>query len=359
MFPVTLTKSGLPILLEGEVVYVSKNATLSSFGRLTVTSHRLFFVRSNLQAVAINLADVRSAELEPVRYFSRAVRPLILILSGRGCVHNELLLTFESQLDTSESLSALSRALERQSWVAPMNSVVTKSVRPVGISGILKHHERNKQTTGKLANASFIDLESLMLHANKVVVAMERCQVQAEAEAHGTENARLHDILSQFGIRSPVTKSVAGLDFHLGLARELGDFLHSRRHLERTGGMMTLPDLFCLWNRARGMALVSPDDLLLSAQLLAQLEHGMTLRSFDTGVVVVQGKSHQDDLIGAQLKEIAVKHVFLTPTQVSALLKIPVALSREHIRTAEKNGFLCRDDASGVLSYYPNHFLRF
>lgn len=32
--------------------------------------------------------------------------------------------------------------------------------------------------------------------------------------------------------------------------------------LERAGGMMTLPDVFCLFNRARGTELVSPDDLL-------------------------------------------------------------------------------------------------
>ena len=41
---------------------------------------------------------------------------------------------------------------------------------------------------------------------------------------------------------------------------QLADFL--RVPLERAGGMMTLPDVYCLFNRARGTELVSPDDLL-------------------------------------------------------------------------------------------------
>lgn len=41
---------------------------------------------------------------------------------------------------------------------------------------------------------------------------------------------------------------------------QLADFL--RAPLESAGGMMTLPDVFCLFNRARGTELVSPDDLL-------------------------------------------------------------------------------------------------
>jgi EAP30/Vps36 family len=41
---------------------------------------------------------------------------------------------------------------------------------------------------------------------------------------------------------------------------QLADFL--RVPLERAGGMMTLPDVYCLFNRARGTELISPDDLL-------------------------------------------------------------------------------------------------
>ena len=43
-------------------------------------------------------------------------------------------------------------------------------------------------------------------------------------------------------------------------ARQLADFLAPR--LERTQGVMTLPDVYCLFNRARGSELISPEDLI-------------------------------------------------------------------------------------------------
>jgi ESCRT-II complex subunit VPS36 len=53
---------------------------------------------------------------------------------------------------------------------------------------------------------------------------------------------------------------------------QLADFL--RGPLERAGGMMTLPDVYCLFNRARGTELVSPDDLL-QVLLGSAAEHGV------------------------------------------------------------------------------------
>ena len=46
----------------------------------------------------------------------------------------------------------------------------------------------------------------------------------------------------------------------LSLWVQLADFLTAR--VERAGGMMALPDVYCLFNRARGTELISPDDLL-------------------------------------------------------------------------------------------------
>lgn len=50
----------------------------------------------------------------------------------------------------------------------------------------------------------------------------------------------------------------------LPVPAQLADFL--RPVIERAGGMMPLPDVYCLFNRARGTELVSPDDLLAAAQ---------------------------------------------------------------------------------------------
>jgi ESCRT-II complex subunit VPS36 len=47
---------------------------------------------------------------------------------------------------------------------------------------------------------------------------------------------------------------------------QLADFLVP--HVERQGGVLTLPDVYCLFNRARGSELVSPADVLKARPLL-------------------------------------------------------------------------------------------
>lgn len=44
------------------------------------------------------------------------------------------------------------------------------------------------------------------------------------------------------------------------------------------GGMVSLADVYCLYNKARGTELVSPDDTLAAAAMLEKLNIGMHLK---------------------------------------------------------------------------------
>lgn len=74
---------------------------------------------------------------------------------------------------------------------------------------------------------------------------------QPAAEGAGDGDATMDPAVEQelidLGIWSPVTRRLSGKRFEEDLARELADFLH--QPLRRTGGMMTLHDVFCLFNR--------------------------------------------------------------------------------------------------------------
>lgn len=76
------------------------------------------------------------------------------------------------------------------------------------------------------------------------------------------------------GIISPVTKLSAGREYHQQLARQIGDILLTNNRLRRLGGMITLSDVYCIYNRARGTELVSPHDVLEAAQMLNKLKIG-------------------------------------------------------------------------------------
>jgi ESCRT-II complex subunit VPS36 len=75
------------------------------------------------------------------------------------------------------------------------------------------------------------------------------------------------------------------------LAKELSEFLS--KVLDRHGGMMALTDLYCLFNRARGVALISPADLVKSCELFDALKLSYRMRKFDSGLLVV----HSDILL--------------------------------------------------------------
>lgn len=61
--------------------------------------------------------------------------------------------------------------------------------------------------------------------------------------------------------------------------------------------MMTLTDVYCRVNRARGLELLSPEDLLNASRQLAPLNLPIVLRVFDSGVMVLQIRSHDDNTI--------------------------------------------------------------
>ena len=83
------------------------------------------------------------------------------------------------------------------------------------------------------------------------------------------------------------------------MAAQLADFLTPR--LDKGSGMMALPDMYCLFNRARGTELISPDDLLSAAKLFPAIGARLSFRQFPSGVLVVQSSAHLDDQVSRTL----------------------------------------------------------
>jgi ESCRT-II complex subunit VPS36 len=178
---------------------------------------------------------------------------------------------------------------------------------------------------------------------------------------------------------------------------QLADFLAP--HLEAARGVLTLPDVYCLFNRARGTELVSPDDLIkvrgrrVSAALhcavrLRKARHtqacglwsalrvDLRLRRFDSGVLVVQSRAHSDEQARAvcACTPLEVARSLTLASQVSAALEqlaantlegvcaadaahqvgLTPAIARECLLAAEARGVLCRDDAPDGLRFFKN-----
>lgn len=79
---------------------------------------------------------------------------------------------------------------------------------------------------------------------------------------------------------SHVSKDISGKKFYSDLSKEIEKFLDQIVTKERFSGVIGLVDLFCLYNRARGTDLVSPEDLLIACKAMVEVSKSYILKEF-------------------------------------------------------------------------------
>ncbi|XP_031280854.1 vacuolar protein sorting-associated protein 36 [Pistacia vera] len=242
------------------------------------------------------------------------------------------------------------------------------SVRMVGVAGILRREQEKWESTDKSMQEAFQDLNALMSKAKEMVMLAEKMKQKllSGSNSHtGSTNEEevgskedMQELLLSVGIISPVTKESAGALYHQQLSRQLADFV--KIPLERAGGMINLIDIYCLFNRARGTALISPDDLLQACSLWEKFDVPVMLRKFDSGVMVIQNKSHSDEEVFARIKALVTKpealQAGISASDAAMALGIAPAMAKEHLLTAESRGLLCRDISPDGFHFYFNLF---
>ncbi|XP_045544806.1 vacuolar protein-sorting-associated protein 36 isoform X1 [Salmo salar] len=221
-----------------------------------------------------------------------------------------------------EFFRRLTEELSQKRWEStPMSQPIptatnsqTGRTRAVGIVGIERKIEERRKETEKNISEAFEDLSKLMVKAKEMV---------------------------------ELSRSIANK-----IKDKQGDITED----EERGGMMALTEVYCLVNRARGMELLSPEDLVNACKLFESLKLPLRLRVFDSGVMVVQLQSHsEEEMISSALDNVTDKGS-LTAEEFAKLLGLSVLLSKERLLLAEKMGHLCRDDSVEGLRFYPNLF---
>ena len=214
----------------------------------------------------------------------------------------------------------------------------------------------------------YYDLPSVSLR-NVIWHAMKANATARTSDGSDDVSREVLEMLVSLGIASPVTKASAGALYHRQLSRQLADWLPAA--LARNGGILALPDVFCLFNRARGAELVSPEDVLKACQLWQSLGIStVQFRRFDSGVLVAQTADRSDDEVCAALAEAltndpssaandAVTRARMDAFAASEALGVPPAIAREYLAMAEGHGILCRDEGPETTWFYPNRFAEF
>jgi len=84
---------------------------------------------------------------------------------------------------------------------------------------------------------------------------------------------------------SQVSKDLSGKNYFQELALEIEKFLTNV--LDKSGGVIALIDLYCMYNRARGTDLISPEDLLIACEKLNSYSTKVLLKQYSSGVKVI------------------------------------------------------------------------
>ena len=263
------------------------------------------------------------------------------------------------------------------------NKKSTFSTRNAGVAGIIRMQDRKQRETKQKTTEAFGDLDALMSLAEDMVHLTER--YSNDLKQRTIKKGRVDDdddddkrsnnvdnetkefvsILNTMGITNPVTKSVAGSLFEEQLSRQIFEFIEIP--LRKTpGNMLQLTDVYCMYNRARGTTLISPDELHEACNMFQQLHLPACLRTLESGVLVLQLKKDgvsdekMDYEIGLNILKLMQEEGegdsfggSITTTTYSMKLNLPLVLALGQLENAEKLGMICRDEIMEQITFYP------
>jgi len=235
-----------------------------------------------------------------------------------------------------------------------------------GIGRIQTKLKDKHEATDRNISVAFQDLNQLMDMASQMAKLSK--SIASKMQSHGShvsndETTLFRSHLLELGIEQQVDVGVSSKSsysttkgYYADLARQIASIIKpimARRNQEQ----LTLSDVYCCFNRARCIDLVSPDDILQACMQLENLpELELKLARYKSGLLVVQKQScDNEELVDKTLQHVA-NSGCLSPLQLSARLSISVQLARQRLEEAEAHGKLCRDQSLEGLKFYPNKF---
>lgn len=244
----------------------------------------------------------------------------------------------------------------------------SSDVKTRGITAVVKRDKGSSKNDIDIFLREATELIKL-IHKYSATIERERASVSTGDggdDASKKDTDRIFSMMDSMGIASALSEKQSGSAYHKQLARQLVDFLWHNNKLTKAGGMMTLTDVYCLFNRARATNMISPGDLLKAAELMKEMNLGMSKRSFSSGVMVIQADEFDDSIMGRKLSELALTSMNqqesssspggITVLDVCKALNTSALLANEQLLTAEQMGLLCRDSTIEGVRFFPNLF---
>ncbi|KAG8531551.1 uncharacterized protein KY384_003181 [Bacidia gigantensis] len=255
----------------------------------------------------------------------------------------------------------------------------TGRVKSAGITGLERRGLDIRKKNEAMIGSAFTDLDALMASAKEIIGLAESFAKDkdngfpSDASQVIADSARSLDMITTKDMLSPTSGSDSL--YIAELSRNLAEFLtdDSRGILKREGGVMTLVDLWAVFNRARqGVELINPADFEKAAYLWEKLKLPVRLRQFKNGLLVVQQADRTDDKTVGQLLEWLQEIRALPPPddavgwdwdafgrglsahEAAQHFGWSIGVATEELEMAEEKGVLCREESVEGLRFWEN-----
>lgn len=346
-------------------LYDGDQKTAFDKGTLTLTTHKIIWTDHNDEKISIALAlNIITSTDKIAGGFTRSPKVVLNLLprdptSSQGPIshsqHHFIYLSFSSGGDSEFSM-VLKEALREQKCQtkAPI------SKRGAGILGIERGREERRGKTDATISMAFEDLSNLMKKAKEMVVISKSISQKLNDRNSGVsqdEALKFKSYLMSLGIDDPITRDThgSGEDYFVQLANQISSFILPV--LKENNGIITLTDVYCRVNRARGMELLSPEDLERSCRIMDSLNLEMKLRTYANGVKVLQLRSCDEAALAQDTLDLTTNKGSISSDELALIIHCSIILAKQRLLVAEELGKLCRDESNQGLRFYPNLFL--
>jgi ESCRT-II complex subunit VPS36 len=249
----------------------------------------------------------------------------------------------------------------------------------VGIAGLERRNLEQRKNNEAMIGSSFEDLETLMTSAKEIIALAEQFASQANLSGNnGSSEVSALASQSASALGLVTTKDMLGSGseslYVSELSRNLAEWLtdDTRGVLKKEGGIMTLVDLWAVFNRARGgVELISPADFEKAARMWDKLKLPVRLRQFKSGLLVVQGRDRTDEKTTASLlawlktlhSEAPSADTLwdwqmygrgVTALEAAEWFGWSVGVATEELEMAEEAGVLCREQGLDGVRFWEN-----
>lgn len=235
-----------------------------------------------------------------------------------------------------------------------------------GIDALVTHAAAARHAQRGDMAASLADLESLMGQAARMTALAAELRTRLERGGHAADDSLVHSALVRLGLPAPAVTPEMVRDekeYRAELAAELARVLRGTPGtpgLLHTRGVLMLDEVWGVWNRVRGVALVAPDVFRAAADMLPGVtDPPIAVRRLRSGLTVLHTAHFSDACFAARvcalLQAGAPLPGGLSTAEIAAREALPPLLAHELLDAAQQQtGAVVRDECAGHVRWFCN-----